>query len=326
MLICAISRKITCYFAIIGIIGLLTYSFGFEESSFNLKYSFATSTTVNSSEPASTSTSAESGADPANSTISDLNQTNINNVSSTSLVTTIQGSEKALNGSQLYSSTTTTTNGTDAPSMQLVPNTKESSGSYHKESGDLKLSDPFYTSNHSIVLNKFNLTSMSDPPTTKTKELQIFYELGLIDDSDLVYNIGYYVEESKSRATLNQSLIDSQITESLVNDDLKIAKGTGFYVATTDADIIGWNAYDQVYNQSDNVTNYLGIIYYSTNELPGGKFSQLSNKVGIYEYDLYPNGSAIRNLWLWPTITTTTTMATPDTSNSIHNNNNQTNP
>src|SRR5690606_41970084 len=78
--------------------------------------------------------------------------------------------EKALNGSQLYSSTTTTTNGTDAPSMQLVPNTKESSGSYHKESGDLKLSDPFYTSNHSIVLNKFNLTSMRSEE--HTSELQ----------------------------------------------------------------------------------------------------------------------------------------------------------
>lgn len=322
MLICTISRKITCYFAIIGIIGLLTYNFGFEESSFNLKYSFATTTTVNSSDPASVSASGESVADLTNSTVSDLNQTNINNASSTSLVTTIQGAEKALTGSQL-SSSTTTANETDAPSMQLVPNFKESnSGSYHKESGDLKLSDPFYTSNHSIVLNKFNLTSMSDPATTKTKELQIFYELGLIDDSEIVYNIGYYVEESKSRATLNQSLVDSQITESLVNDELKFAKGTGFYVATTDADIIGWNAYDQVYNQSDNVTNYLGIIYYSTNEIPGGKFSHLSNKVGIYEYDLYSNGSAIRNLWLWPTITTTP--ATPATSNLI--NNNQTNP
>jgi hypothetical protein len=140
---------------------------------------------------------------------------------------------------------------------------------------------------------------MSDSNTTK--ELKIFYELGLINNSETIHNIGYYIDEFKPMTALNESLLDNQVGELLTDKRVKFAKGTGFYIAP-DSDIIGWNAYDQVYDSFGNITKYLGIIYFTANEIPGGKLSSFNSKVGIYEYDLYSNGSAIRNIWLWPTI------------------------
>lgn len=163
--------------------------------------------------------------------------------------------------------------------------------------GELSAGSPFYASKNSILLNKLDLIADSNSDTSR--ELQIFYEMGVIDNSELVHNIGYYIEESKPRTTLNQSVFSSQIKDSKLDETITFAKGTGFYISA-DSDRVGWNAYDQVYDYSQAITKYLGVIYFTTNEISGGKLSDLGNKAGIYEYDLYPNGTAHRNMWLWP--------------------------
>ena len=253
---------------LIGIIGFIIYDYGFEDNPLNPGVSFATITMNNNVD-----------------------------LSLTAPITKPTDSIETFAESQ-SASTTKAENASPFPELERNVVSQQ-------ESDDLMLSNPFYTSNNSILLNKFNLHSGSD--STATKDLQIFYELGLINNLETVHNIGYYIEESKSRAPLNGTIVYNQITNSSIDNRIKFAKGTGFYVST-DADIIGWNAYDQVISYSGNMTKYLGIIYFSTNEIPGGKLSSLNNKAGIYEYDLYSNGSAVRNIWLWPYNTTTTTV------------------
>ena len=163
--------------------------------------------------------------------------------------------------------------------------------------GELSLGSPYYTSKNSILLNKLDL--IADSNSNTYKELQIFYEMGLIDTFEIVHNIGYYIEESKPRTTFNQSIFNTQIKDSKIDETITFAKGTGFYISA-DSDRVGWNAYDQVYDYSNGITKYLGTIYFTNNEISGGKLSYLGNKAGIYEYELYPNGTAHRNMWLWP--------------------------
>ena len=247
--------------------GFMIYYFGFEKNTLPLVDSFATISTMNNN------------ANP--------NQTTATN--SASMTDKIAGA--ALDNASAASIT--------KEAESYLPFEKSDSIN-EKKSKDLLLSNPFYSSKDSMVLNKLNLNSMSD--SNATKELKIFYELGLINNSKTVHNIGYYIEELRPMAALNESMLDNQIGESLTDNHLKFGKGTGFYLAA-DADVIGWNAYDQVFNTLGNITKYLGIIYFTTNEIPGGILSSFNNKVGIYEYDLYSNGTAIRNMWLWPVAT-----------------------
>lgn len=164
----------------------------------------------------------------------------------------------------------------------------------------MTLGNPFYDSKNSILLNKLDLIGKAPDSSPKiSKELQIFYEMGIIYDTETVHNIGYYIEESKPRAAFNESSFDKPMRDSQIDETITFAKGTGFFIAT-DSDRVGWNAYDQVYDNSQGITKYLGIIYFSENEIPGGKLSGFANKVGIYEYKLYADGSAHRNIWLWP--------------------------
>ncbi|HEU5120877.1 MAG TPA: hypothetical protein VFT71_07795 [Candidatus Nitrosocosmicus sp.] len=243
----------------------MIYNFVFEKNTLPLVDSFATITTMNNN------------ASP--------NQTTATN--RTSMTDKIAG---VLDNSP----TTSITKEADS-----YPPLVKSDSINEKKSNDLSLSKPFYSSKDSMVLNKIHLNSMSDSNTTK--ELKIFYEFGLIDNLETVHNIGYYVEELKPMTAMNESMLDNQIRELLTDNRVKFGKGTGFYVAA-DTDIIGWNAYDQVFNTLGNITKYLGIIYFTTNEIPDGILSSFNNKVGIYEYDLYSNGTAIRNIWLWPVI------------------------
>jgi hypothetical protein len=290
---CETFRKTLCYTAmIIGISGFIVYNFGFEENNISLGSSFATTTNsgiANSSQnTTTTSSSTNTSLTEATDTIEELVKSEI---------------------------TSATFSGANTSSLDSLKSNSINQGG----SDDLLLSDPFYTSKSSKVLNKLSLHPASD--STSTKELQIFYELGLIHNLEAVHNIGYYVEGSKSEVDLNKPSVDNQNTDassSSIDNHVKFAKGTGFYVAT-DADIIGWNAYDQVFNYSDDVTKYLGIIYFSTNEIPGGKLSELNYKVGIYEYDLYSNGSAIRNIWLWPSTAPITTQTDINTINGNSN-------
>jgi hypothetical protein len=257
-------RNSLYYSVIIGIMVFMISSFGFEEITLPLVDSFATITTMSSN------------ADP--------NQTTV--INSPSMSGKITGAFDNLPSTSITNR---------AESNQSVV---KSDSINEKKSSDLSLSNPSYSSKNSIVLNKVNLNSMAD--TNVTKEVNIFYELGLIDNLGTVHNIGYYIEEFKPMRTLNESMLDNQIGGGLLADNrVKFAKGTGFYVAG-DADIIGWNAYDHVFNTYGNMTKYLGIIYFTSNEIPGGKLSGFNNKVGIYEYDLYSNGTGIRNIWLWP--------------------------
>ena len=169
----------------------------------------------------------------------------------------------------------------------------------NKDTRDLSLGSPFYDSKSSILLNTLNLISAGSA-SKKSKELQIFYERGIIYDTETVHNIGYYIEESKPRTAFNESSFDKSEKDSKIDETITFAKGTGFFIAA-DSDRIGWNAYDQVYDNSQGITKYLGVIYFSANEIPEGKLSDLANKAGIYEYQLYADGSAHRNIWLWPT-------------------------
>jgi hypothetical protein len=290
---CETFRKTLCYTVmIIGISGFIVYNFDFEENNLRLGASFATTT---------------------NSGISNSSQ-NTNTTSSSSANTSLTEAKDTIDKLVKSEIKSTTFSGANTSSLDSSKSNSINLGG----SDDLYLSDPFYTSKSSKVLNKLSLHPASD--STSTKELQIFYELGLIDNLEAVHNIGYYVEGSKYEVDLNKHSIDNRNTDASSSNDnhVKFAKGTGFYVAT-DADIIGWNAYDQVFNYSDDVTKYLGIIYFSTNEIAGGKLSELNHKVGIYEYDLYSNGSAIRNIWLWPTTTPITTQTDINTSNGNSN-------
>jgi hypothetical protein len=245
--------------------GFMIYNFGFEETTLPLVDSFATITTMSSN------------ADPNQTTV-------INSPSISGKIT------RAFDDSP----STSIKKEADLNLLQV-----KGDNINEKKSIDMLLSNPFYSSKNSIVLNKLNLNSMSD--SNATKELKIFYELGLFNNSEAVHNIGYYIEEFKPMTTLNESVLDNQIGGLLGDNHVKFAKGTGFFL-TADADIIGWNAYDHLFNTSGNITKYLGIMYFTANEIPGGKLSSINNKVGIYEYDLYSNGTAIRNIWLWPTI------------------------
>ncbi len=206
---------------------------------------------------------------------------------STSTKTTLSTDINELGDILTISSTTTPTSSSNISTVN----------GDNKDNGELSPGSPFYTSKNSILLNKLDLITDSNSNTSRV--LQIFYEMGVINNSELVHNIGYYIEDSKLRTTLNQSVFSSEIKDSKLDEIITFAKGTGFYISA-DSDRVGWNAYDQVYDYSQGITKYLGVIYFSTNEISGGKLSDLGNKAGIYEYDLYPNGTAHRNMWLWP--------------------------
>lgn len=216
---------------------------------------------------------------------------------STTKPTTINGLGEILTISSISTSTSSSSSSSTSPNSSSNISTLNSYANDNEGKGELSFGSPYYTSKNSILLNKLDL--IADSNSNTSKELQIFYEMGLMDTFDIVHNIGYYIEESKPRTTFNQSIFNTQIKDSKIDETITFAKGTGFYISA-DSDRVGWNAYDQVYDYSNGITKYLGAIYFTNNEVPGGKLSYLGNKAGIYEYELYPNGTAHRNMWLWP--------------------------
>jgi hypothetical protein len=266
--------------------GILLFSISFEgNSNLVVQDSFATTTldaTKNDSE-----TSAGTTAKTAAATTSTTKTTAPNTMDNTPTTITTKADPNTASSSSL-------SNLAMPPTPPLKNNSQVNEGTR-----DVSLGNPFYDSNNSILLNKLDLIS-ADSISNASMELQIFYEMGKIYDSETVHNIGYYIEESKPRSLAsNESNFDIQVNESRLDKTITYAKGTGFFI-TSDSDRIGWNAYDQVYDYSQGITKYLGLIYFTSNELPGGQLSDLANKAGIYEYYLYPNGSAHRNIWLWP--------------------------
>lgn len=279
-------RKDLCY-AILGcIFGILLFSVSFEDNS-NLvvQDSFAT-TTLDAAKKVSKTSAGKTSNAVAATTYTAKTTAPITTIPITTIpITTIADPNTA--------SSSSLSDLAMPPTPSLKNNSQVNDGTT-----DVTLGNPFYDSNNIILLNKLDLIS-ADSNSNSSMDLQIFYEMGKIFDSETVHNIGYYIEESKPRSSAsNESSFDIQVNESRLDKTITYAKGTGFFI-TSDSDRIGWNAYDQVYDYSQGITKYLGLIYFTSNELPGGQLSDLANKAGIYEYDLYPNGSAHRNIWLW---------------------------
>ncbi len=282
-----VSRK-DLYYSILGcMFGILLFSTSLEgNSNLVVQDSFATTTldaAKNDSE-SSAGTTGKAAAAATTSTTKTLAPNTMDNTPTTITTAADPNTASSLSLSDLAM----------PPTQPLKNNSQVNEGTT-----DVSLGNPFYDSNNSILLNKLDLIS-ADSNSNSSIDLQIFYEMGKIYNSETVHNIGYYIEESKPRSSAsNESSFDIQVNESRLDKTITYAKGTGFFI-TSDSDRISWNAYDQVYDYSQGITKYLGLIYFTSNELPGGQLSDLANKAGIYEYDLYSNGSAHRNIWLWP--------------------------
>ena len=281
------SRKDLCYSILGCMFGILLFSTSLEgNSNLVVQDSFATTTLDAAKNDSETSagTTGKAAAAATTSTTKTAAPNTMDNTPTTITTAADPNTASSLSLSDLAM----------PPTQPLKNNSQVNEGTT-----DVSLGNPFYDSNNSILLNKLDLIS-ADSNSNSSIDLQIFYEMGKIYNSETVHNIGYYIEESKPRLSAsNESSFDIQANESRLDKTITYAKGTGFFI-TSDSDRISWNAYDQVYDYSQGITKYLGLIYFTSNELPGGHLSDLANKAGIYEYDLYPNGSAHRNIWLWP--------------------------
>ena len=163
------------------------------------------------------------------------------------------------------------------------------------------ISDPFYLSNDTLILDE-NLLGENSSDTTN-REVQFFVEKGLINASLVTYNVGYYVEDPNffGSSSESNSLSNSHDAGS-VNT---YAKGSGIFL-TEKGDIIKWDAFDQIINKSKDTFLYVGIIFFSSADSKNNALSFLTNQVGLYEFSIDFN------------INTTTTTATKTTTDIQH--------
>ena len=169
-------------------------------------------------------------------------------------------------------------------------------------------SNPFYLSNDTLVLGKIPI----EKSNTINREVQFFFERGIINISLVTYNMGYYMEGSSIngyRPDFNPLSIDLN-TKSGPN----YAKGFGIFL-TENGCIIEWDALDQTINKSDDRILYLGMIFFSPDADYNDELSFLKNRMGLYEFSINLDDTTIshpcitpsssdattnRTIWFWP--------------------------
>ena len=150
----------------------------------------------------------------------------------------------------------------------------------NKKSDTLIFSNPYYSSNATIMLAKVPIEKSS----SINKEVQFYVERGVINSTLVTYNVGYYVEDSTIDGSKPEFKPLSSGLETKPSPNY--SKGSGIFL-TENGDIIEWDAFDQIINKSNDTVHYAGMIFFSP--VVAGKNDELSllkNRVGIYEFSI----------------------------------------
>ena len=149
----------------------------------------------------------------------------------------------------------------------------------NKKSDTLIFSNPYYSSNATIMLAKVPIEKSSS-----INKVQFYVERGVINSTLVTYNVGYYVEDSTIDGSKPEFKPLSRGLETKPSPNY--SKGSGIFL-TENGDIIEWDAFDQIINKSNDTVHYAGMIFFSP--VVAGKNDELSllkNRVGIYEFSI----------------------------------------
>jgi len=178
----------------------------------------------------------------------------------------------------------------------------------NNRSDTLIFTNPFYLSNAT--------TKLAIVPIEKSRsinrEVQFYVERGVINSTLVKYNVGYYVKDStfdRSKPEFN-SLSSDLKTKTSPN----YSKSSGIFL-TENGSIIGWDAFDQIIDKSNDTIHYAEMIFFSpvvTDK--NDELSLLKNRVRIYEFSIeaddITNSPSSSHL---PTSSSSTTPVTPAT-------------
>ena len=145
----------------------------------------------------------------------------------------------------------------------------------NKKSDTLIFSNPYYSSNATIMLAKVPIEKSS----SINREVQFYVERGVINSTLVTYNVGYYID-SKMNGSISDSIPLS--IDLMTETGPNYSKGSGIFL-TENGGIIEWDAFDQIINKSNDTVHYAGMIFFSP--VVAGKNDELSllkNRVGIY--------------------------------------------
>jgi len=142
------------------------------------------------------------------------------------------------------------------------------------------------------------------------KEVQFYVERGVINSTLVTYNVGYYVEDSTIDGSKPEFKPLSRGLETKPSPNY--SKGSGIFL-TENGDIIEWDAFDQIINNSAGKVPYAGMSFFLPTVNRKYELSLLKNRLGSYkfsiDYDTTPFLSAYttnsdtstqRTIWFWP--------------------------